>query len=209
MPQGITFGILGGGSIKFSEPVLLDFATFPTVPGLYAILERNASCKPRPFRLLYIGMTSNLADRPSRSHENFDDWCREASGGCSLYASYHAMEGSSIVHRTIRESSLVQYNRPPCNKNLGTTAHVSPSRDSGQLPPPRYTSLSSLLAAPTDGGAKSLLDMMLAAQPEPPKRNRLVEAILKAQKEREASKPTTLADLLGRINPPPRRKFLL
>jgi hypothetical protein len=101
-------------SYKFTEPRLLGYGLTPPVQGLYAIVTPDASFKPRPFKLLYIGETENLNDRVTTSHEKCEDWKRAAGTG-QIFVAYFGTIGMANQHRKTIEGELIAHYNPPCN----------------------------------------------------------------------------------------------
>jgi hypothetical protein len=115
------------GGIKFGEWLFSEPEVLPASPGLagflnhegvYAILTDDASCRPRPFRVLYFGETENLWARATSEHENFPAWRREIGLYGKLYRAFHLMPASSQPRRQMVESALIEAYNPPCNKRL-------------------------------------------------------------------------------------------
>ena len=115
-PSGIFFGRDNGGQVQFSEPHRFPYSlTPPPFEALYAILVADNGCRPRPYRPIYFGQTGNMSNRPTLSHEHFDDWCRVANGRENLFVSYAWMIGSSEAERTNIEEGLIKRYNPVCN----------------------------------------------------------------------------------------------
>lgn len=115
-PDGIWFYRDGGDKVKFMEPSRFSWGIpQPAWAGLYAILVADNTWKPRFFRPVYFGETENLAERPSTSHEHYDDWCKAAGGAGNLYVAYHWMMSSTKEERTAIESGLIKHYQPECN----------------------------------------------------------------------------------------------
>jgi hypothetical protein len=108
-PQGISFYRTNGAVVAFNEPHRFSWAMVLPVAGIYAILVQDDSCSPRKFRVLYFGQASNLSERPTTSHERYDDWVRAAGSAESLYVAYALMWGSEEKDRTEIESGLIEY----------------------------------------------------------------------------------------------------
>jgi hypothetical protein len=108
-PNGIQFG-----QTVFSEPALFG-CWLPMAPGLYVILTWDLTAKPRPYRPLYFGMATNLAERVTRSHEKFDEWSR-SSGLTGILVAYHNMGGSAEWQRANLEQSVIRQYAPECNR---------------------------------------------------------------------------------------------
>jgi hypothetical protein len=108
-PSGIKFG-----ETVFSEPARFG-SWLPMSPGLYVILTRDLTAKPRPYRPIYFGMASDLADRVTTSHEKYDEWLR-CSGLTGIYVAHHNMSGSAEFQRANLERSLIRHYAPECNR---------------------------------------------------------------------------------------------
>jgi hypothetical protein len=109
-PAGIHFQ-----SKRFSEPTKFRSTWLPILPGLYAILVRDAKSSPRPFRVIYFGKAENLASRVVPSHEKCDQWCRVAGGGENLYVACCEMRNSTDDERRSAEADLISHYAPECN----------------------------------------------------------------------------------------------
>jgi hypothetical protein len=81
------------------------------VPGIYAILVLD----PYPFRILYIGESSNLSERVTRNHEKVNHWYREAKGSPLYFAFHSTPEMMTDQQRRDIESQLINQYDPPCN----------------------------------------------------------------------------------------------
>ncbi len=145
--DGIGFFKGEGSLVRFSEPVRFR-ALFPPppTPGVYAILQRDATWQPRPFKPIYFGKAVDLSARVTASHEKYDDWCRVASGANNLYVAFCSMWRSSDSDRSLLETSLIKRYQPECNK-------TSKAADAFygallQTQPTAPVSLSSLLRPP-------------------------------------------------------------
>jgi hypothetical protein len=110
-PRGIRFQ-----DKIFSEPKAFASAWLPPSPGIYAILVYDASCKPRPYRVIYFGMARDLAARAVSSHEKYSAWCRAAGGAGKLYVSHHAITNARALARAIVEEQLIKAYSPECNR---------------------------------------------------------------------------------------------
>jgi len=114
-PEGIRFNRPNGAIVEFSEPHRFSWSIVLPVAGIYVVLVPDENGKPRKFRELYFGQASNLSERPTKSHERYDDWVRAAGSAESLYVAYALMWGSEEIDRTEIESGLIAYYNPPCN----------------------------------------------------------------------------------------------
>lgn len=99
----------------FSEPSAFSSAYIPKLSGLYAILVFDLACSPRPYRVLYFGKASDLADRAVRSHEKYDEWCRAAGSAGKLLIAYHIMSDASEWELYSAEDILIKHYQPVCN----------------------------------------------------------------------------------------------
>ena len=114
--QGIKFG-----ERQFSEPRRFPELLIPPTQGIYAILVQDANYKPRPFRVIYFGESSNLGDRVCTTHEKYSDWTRSA-GGTQLYMAYHWTTGMNDTQRRDAECVLINQYKPECNVRFDTPA---------------------------------------------------------------------------------------
>jgi hypothetical protein len=64
-------------------------------------------------RLLYIGESENVATRPGKNHENYEDWKDQLKKGEILYFSF-AKISSKLRERT--EAALIYVKKPVCNE---------------------------------------------------------------------------------------------
>ena len=110
-PRGIRFQ-----DKNFTEPTAFASAWLPSSPGIYAILVYDASCKPRPYRVIYFGQARDLAARAVSSHEKYAAWSRTAGGTGKLYVSYHLMTSVGSLARAVVEQRLIEAYAPECNK---------------------------------------------------------------------------------------------
>lgn len=109
------------GMRVFTGPWALPPKLMLPTPGLYAILVADSNFSPKPFRLLYIGESTNLKDRICTSHEKYDAWTREAVGK-HLYDATHVMFGATDEQRKAAEEALIKHYDPPCNQLLRMVA---------------------------------------------------------------------------------------
>jgi hypothetical protein len=112
--HGIHFARNNGNTIRFSEPGLLHWALLPSAPGIYAILVRDQSCKPRAFRALYFGEADDLHDRVNDGHEKYLKWVR-AAGGKRLFVAFRVLSLHSEAGRKAVEKGLIEHYAPECN----------------------------------------------------------------------------------------------
>lgn len=108
-PTGIRFK-----DRSFTEPVRFDRAILIGVQGIYAILVPDNTAKPRPYRVIYFGESTNIATRATSSHEKYNDWVREAAGA-QLYVSYDITIGMTDEQRKAAENDLICHYNPVCN----------------------------------------------------------------------------------------------
>lgn len=103
------------------KPVFLGsprpFSTtyMPSFGGLYAILVHDATCSPRPYRLIYLGKAGDLSERVCGSHEKYESWMRAACGA-QLFVAFYLM--ANELARTSAERRLIEHYRPECNKTF-------------------------------------------------------------------------------------------
>jgi hypothetical protein len=113
--RGILFSRVNGGLVRFTEPSRFPVAVAPPPgPALYVILVHDPTYTPRQFRPIYFGETGSADTRPTRSHENFIDWCRTAGGSQHLYVAY-SWSSSSRIARKLIEKALIEFYNPVCN----------------------------------------------------------------------------------------------
>jgi hypothetical protein len=108
VPAGIKYG-----QVLFSEPRPFGY-WLPMTAGLYVILAWDFRGKPRPFRPLYFGMSNDLSQRVSTSHEKYAEWQR-CSGLIGIYVAHCAMIDSSERQRADLEETLIREFTPECN----------------------------------------------------------------------------------------------
>ena len=87
----------------------------PSYGGLYAVMARDASCSPLPYRLIYVGKAGNLSERVCRSHEKYPSWER-AARGAQLFVAFHSIADESA--RTMAERRIIEHYKPECNTAL-------------------------------------------------------------------------------------------
>lgn len=112
--QGIRFL-----NLTFAGPALFSTTRVPAYGGLYAILLYDATWRPLPYRLIYVGETGNAAERVCRSHEKHESWTRAASG-YPLYVAFCAM--SSALARRMAERRIIERYKPECNMTFNQNA---------------------------------------------------------------------------------------
>ena len=97
---------------EFTEPS----KSFPIVelPGLYAVMIYDATCQPRPYRVLYFGKAGNLRQRVCESHEKSWAWQMEAALISPLFYSY--LRVNTEADRARIEGDLISYYAPVCNE---------------------------------------------------------------------------------------------
>jgi len=110
------------------------------------ILVADNSWTPRSYRPLYFGETENLAERPTTSHERYEDWCTAAGDAGNVRVAYCWMIGSLKDERTAIESDLIKFYKPECNIAYNSFAW--------------WLSRTTPVAAGMPGGYGSLLDML-------------------------------------------------
>jgi excinuclease UvrABC nuclease subunit len=84
------------------------------LPGLYAVMIYDASCQPRPYRVLYFGKAANLRQRVCASHEKFWAWQMEAGLNSPLFFSY--LRVNAEADRARIERDLIANYSPVCNE---------------------------------------------------------------------------------------------
>jgi hypothetical protein len=109
-PAGITFL-----NRAFTEPTSFHATLPPVASGIYAILTHDPSCKPRPYRAIYFGESSNFSATVTDSHEFFNDWVREAGGIANTYVAFCATPFLREEQRRWAENDLILRYRPVCN----------------------------------------------------------------------------------------------
>lgn len=110
-PRG---GIRFNDSI-FTEPAPFSLALPPVSSGIYAMLAPDASCMPRPFRVIYFGESSNFSQRVTEHHERFNDWAAEAAGAANIYVAFCPTPLLKGEQRRWVEYDLIARYRPACN----------------------------------------------------------------------------------------------
>ena len=114
VPLNLTYKPVFGGA-----PVPYNTTDVPSFAGLYAIMVYDATWRPLPYRLIYVGEAGNLAERVCSSHEKYPSWVRAASGG-QLFAAFHAVVRESA--RKTAERQLIEHYGPECNKTYNHNA---------------------------------------------------------------------------------------
>lgn len=99
----------------FTEPVPFSLALAPVSSGIYAILAPDASCRPRPFRVIYFGESGNFSQLVSGTHECLNDWTAEADGTGNLYVAFCPTPLLRAQQRRWVEHDLIARYRPACN----------------------------------------------------------------------------------------------
>lgn len=110
-PTGIRFR-----DTYFPEPKPIFSEWLPMKPGLYAVLVFDFGCDPRPYRPIYFGKAQDIAQRVTRSHEKYDEWCRACKSLTGLYLAYSVMADSSDLERHMVERDLIKAYAPECNE---------------------------------------------------------------------------------------------
>jgi hypothetical protein len=108
----------------FSEPKAFGSGWLPMRSGVYAILVIDGGWNPRPYRPLYFGKAGDLAARVVRSHEKYNEWCREAGGSEKLYVAYHLSPNAEWERAEIEES-LIRHYSPVCNQTFNRFASLA------------------------------------------------------------------------------------
>jgi hypothetical protein len=115
--QSIRFaGCIFSAPEPVSNSTLLGLSGFES-PGLYVLMAYDAGWAPLPYRPIYFGESDKIWNRATPSHENYENWKREA-GTVTLYRAFHYMTGSTRAERQVRESALITHYNPPCNQRL-------------------------------------------------------------------------------------------
>jgi hypothetical protein len=82
--------------------------------GIYTVYTGEStgekSCILR--KLLYIGESENVATRPGKEHENYEDWKTQLESGEILYYSFAEVDSR---YRERAEAALIYHNKPICN----------------------------------------------------------------------------------------------
>lgn len=99
----------------FTEPAPFSLALAPVSSGIYAILAPDASCRPRPFRVIYFGESGNFSQRVTEQHDRLNDWRGEAGGAANLYVAFCPTPLLKHQQRRWVEHDLVARYRPACN----------------------------------------------------------------------------------------------
>lgn len=103
------------GGVEFSQPIPLSSWEPPFKGGLYAIVVPDQTSKPKPFRVVYFGQSSNMSERGFSSHYKGNFWLRQAGSEANLYIATYLMPNSSERDRVALEDRLVGEYRPACN----------------------------------------------------------------------------------------------
>ena len=100
----------------FEGPFPIDGWTPPARAGVFCIMVPDSRCVP-PFRPVYFGESSNLAERvfPGAQHGRAS-WLDIADYDLSIYVAAHWMPQSSLDERKAVERQLVQFCQPECNE---------------------------------------------------------------------------------------------
>ena len=121
-PTGIRFA-----DLWFSEPVLLPDGCVSGMfdqPGLYVVLVRDQSWRPRPFRPLYFGESEGVWQRATSAHENCKSWRAQAGPFQPVYRALCPLPGWTRAQRQLAESALIATFQPPCNDRLSRSLAV-------------------------------------------------------------------------------------
>lgn len=105
------------GKLTFSEPRSFPPALMAPIAGVYAIVVPDISSMPRPFRLLYVGESTDMSKRLTDQHEKYAHWKREANGQ-ALYFAYCMAITWTEKQRKDAESAIIKEYNPPCNTML-------------------------------------------------------------------------------------------
>ena len=101
----------------FTEPAALRLVVPPASSGIYAILVRDATSRPQPFRAIYFGESGNFLERVTEQHERYEDWTREAGGVANIYVAFCLTPLLKEEQRRWVENDLIARYRPACNLN--------------------------------------------------------------------------------------------
>lgn len=99
--------------LPFAGPTPLALAPKYNWGGLYAIMVLDVSGTPRPYRVIYIGESGDMAQRVGTSHEKFASWVRVAGSASRLHVAFHTI--ANQAERRAAESRLIAYYKPECN----------------------------------------------------------------------------------------------
>lgn len=100
----------------FSEPVFLSNWNPPYEAGIYVILKYDSSFKPKPYKALYFGQSSNMSERGFSSHHARSCWIRNAGSEDKLYIATYLIPNSKEPERLKVESKLIADYQPLCNQ---------------------------------------------------------------------------------------------
>jgi len=99
----------------FTAPAPFSLALPPVSSGIYAILVRDVSCRPRPFRAIYFGESGDFSQRVTGGHERFNDWTAAAGGVADIYVAFCPTPLLKEEQRRWVECDLIARYRPACN----------------------------------------------------------------------------------------------
>ena len=85
---------------------------------MYAIMIKpDPINRPRLYRIIYFGETSNLSDRGFwRSHHKYQCFIEQAGSGSNLYIGIYRMPNSTEDQRREVEQRLIDKYDPICNR---------------------------------------------------------------------------------------------
>jgi hypothetical protein len=83
--------------------------------GIYIVYAARMTVENRYelYKLLYIGESENVATRPGKNHENYEDWKDQLKKSDILYFSF-AKVSSKLRERA--EAALIYVKKPVCNE---------------------------------------------------------------------------------------------
>jgi hypothetical protein len=82
--------------------------------GIYVVYAgEEAGGGPELYRLLYIGESENIAKRPSKDHEKYEDWKNQLMEDEILYFSFAEVDSN---YREQAEAALIYHYEPICNE---------------------------------------------------------------------------------------------
>jgi len=105
------------GDIEFEGPYPITDWKPPYRAAVYAIMMKpDPKSKPRIYRILYFGESSNLSERGFyRSHHKYDCWVRKSGSENNLYIGIYRMPNSTADQRQKVEARLIEQYHPVCN----------------------------------------------------------------------------------------------
>lgn len=101
--------------VGVAYPTPTGITQIPSFGGLYAVMVYDAGGSPKPYRLIYVGESANLADRVCSSHEKYPSWIRAASGA-QLFVAFSPIVGEAARKSAARQ--IITHYGPECNKTF-------------------------------------------------------------------------------------------